>query len=237
MKGTSEPQLSDIKKALNSAGATHVLLDMDGTLLDKYFDDYFWGQLVPEKYAEKHRMTLAQAHAELYEKYKAQEETLNWTDVDYWSAELDLDIMALKAQIRHLIEVHPHVESFLREMRSRGKLIYIVTNAHDKVLDIKLKKTELGRYLDGAVTSAGIGYPKEDLRFWELAQRELGFEKGRALFVDDTLEVLKTARRYGLNLLVYKARATGKTEPLPSEDFVSIHDFDELLDSEASEEG
>jgi FMN phosphatase YigB (HAD superfamily) len=83
LKGTSEPQLSDIKKALYGASATHVLLDMDGTLLDKYFDDYFWGQLVPEKYAEKHRMTLAQAHAELYEKYKAQEETLNWTDVDY----------------------------------------------------------------------------------------------------------------------------------------------------------
>jgi putative hydrolase of the HAD superfamily len=65
----------------------------------------------------------------------------------------------------------------------------------------------------------------------------LGFEKDRALFVDDTLEVLKTARRFGLSLLVYKARATSKAEPLPSEDFVSIHDFDELLDSEASEEG
>ena len=31
-----------------------VLLDLDGTLLDKYFDDYFWGHLVPEKYAEKY---------------------------------------------------------------------------------------------------------------------------------------------------------------------------------------
>jgi len=30
-----------------------VLLDMDGTLLDRYFDDYFWEHLVPEKYAEK----------------------------------------------------------------------------------------------------------------------------------------------------------------------------------------
>jgi len=28
----------------------YVLLDMDGTLLDKYFDDYFWEHLLPERY-------------------------------------------------------------------------------------------------------------------------------------------------------------------------------------------
>ena len=28
-----------------------VLLDMDGTLLDKHFDDYFWEQYVPEHYS------------------------------------------------------------------------------------------------------------------------------------------------------------------------------------------
>ncbi len=28
-------------------GIKYVLLDMDGTLLDKYFDDYFWEHLVP----------------------------------------------------------------------------------------------------------------------------------------------------------------------------------------------
>ncbi len=35
------------------ADIRYVLLDMDGTLLDKYFDDYFWEHLLPEKYAEK----------------------------------------------------------------------------------------------------------------------------------------------------------------------------------------
>ena len=32
---------------------TWVLLDMDGTLLDKHFDDYFWETLVPEEYARR----------------------------------------------------------------------------------------------------------------------------------------------------------------------------------------
>ena len=48
------PTVHDIKASLAAHAITHVLLDMDGTLLDKYFDDYFWEHLVPEKYADKH---------------------------------------------------------------------------------------------------------------------------------------------------------------------------------------
>jgi len=48
----------------------YVLLDMDGTLLDKYFDDYFWEHLLPEKYAEKKNITFGKAKEELLAKYK-----------------------------------------------------------------------------------------------------------------------------------------------------------------------
>ncbi len=38
---------------------TWVLLDMDGTLLDKHFDDYFWETLVPQEYARRQGLPLA----------------------------------------------------------------------------------------------------------------------------------------------------------------------------------
>src|SRR4030042_2240652 len=94
-----------------------VLLDMDGTLLDKYFDDYFWEHLVPEKYSEKHNISFGKAKEKLTGKYRTHEGTLNWTDLDFWSKELDLDIPALKEQIKHFIEVHPHVEAFLQFLK------------------------------------------------------------------------------------------------------------------------
>src|SRR5574340_822006 len=118
------PTTLQIKEALKTNEITHILLDMDGTLLDKYFDDYFWEHLVPEKYADKHGISFGKAKEELLRKYKSHEETLNWTDIDFWSRELGLEIMALKEQIRHLVEVHPHVEEFLGLMRSRKKKIY-----------------------------------------------------------------------------------------------------------------
>lgn len=221
--------IEHIRKALHSDDIIHVLLDMDGTLLDKYFDDYFWEHLVPEKYAEKHGITFGKAKEELFEKYRSQEGTLNWTDVDYWSRELNLDILALKEQIRHLIEIHPHVEEFFGRLKRRYKKIWIVTNAHYKVLGMKLKKTELGKYLDGAITSFDMGIPKEYIDFWRKAQKRIGFKKEHTLFIDDTIDVLKTAERFGIAYLVHKAKSNSKVLPRLSNEFVSIKDFNELF--------
>ena len=219
----------DIKDALKGPDIPFVLLDMDGTLLDKYFDDYFWEHLVPEKYADKHGITFGKAKEELMKKYQSQEQTLNWTDIDFWSRELGIDILALKEQIRHLIEVHPHVVDFLKLMMSRKKKVYIATNAHDKVLAMKLKKTDLGKYVTGAVTSAEMGFPKEKLEFWRRAEKKLGFHKDNTLFVDDTVAVLKTAKTYGIKYLVYKSLANSKIKPGSSAEFPTVTDFHELM--------
>jgi putative hydrolase of the HAD superfamily len=211
----------------------YVLLDMDGTLLDKYFDDYFWEHLLPQKYAEKKNITFGRAKEEMLRKYKIHEGTLNWTDIDFWSKEVDIDIPALKEQIRHLIEVHPHVEDFLRLLRRRGKKIFLLTNAHYKVLDLKLKKTQLGKYFDSAVTSCEIGYPKEMIQFWEKVQKRLDFEKEEALFIDDTPAVLRTARKFGIKYLLYKAYASSRSSKGRSKEFPILQDFSELMDNGA----
>jgi len=207
----------------------YILLDMDGTLLDLYFDDYFWGHLVPEKYAEKHDMSFGAAKEYLYETYKSHEKTLNWCDIDFWSRELKLDIPALKEQIRHLIEVHPHVIDFLKLMRKQKKKIYLLTNAHFKTVKIKFKKTKIGEYFDDVLCSFNVGHPKEDLEFWHKAQKKLKFDKENSLFIDDTEDVLKTAKEYGIKYLLFKAAASSKLEPKKTEEFMTIHDFRELM--------
>lgn len=206
-----------------------VLLDMDGTLLDLYFDDYFWGHLVPAKYAEKHNITSGAAKERLFKKYRSHEKTLNWTDIDFWSRELHLDIPALKEQLRHLIEVHPHVEDFLRMLRRHRKKIFLVTNAHYKTINIKLKKTELGRYFDSVLCSFDVGYPKESIEFWHKAQGILRFDKEKSLFIDDTEDVLKTASEFGIKYTVLKARANSRLKPRKSNEFITINDFRELI--------
>jgi putative hydrolase of the HAD superfamily len=210
----------------------HVLLDMDGTLLDRYFDDYFWEHLVPEKYAEKNNITFGKAKEELFKRYKVEEGTLNWTDLDFWSSELDLDIPALKEQIKHLIEVHPYVEEFLSMLRSYKKRVSLVTNAHYKSIEIKLKKTAIGRYFNSVISSFDVGYPKESLKFWEKAERILLFKKERTLHIDDSIEVLRTAKAYGIKYLILKTRPNSKIkiDKIESqEEFIEVSDFKDLI--------
>ncbi|MGD8353860.1 MAG: HAD hydrolase-like protein, partial [Pseudomonadota bacterium] len=139
-----------------------VLLDMDGTLLDKHFDDHFWEEYVPARYAEVNRITETEAKADLMRRYRSREETLDWTDLDFWSGQLDLDILSLKRQIQHLISIHPNVVEFLARLRTARKSVYLVTNAHNKTLDLKMERTFLADRFDGIITSHQIGVPKED---------------------------------------------------------------------------
>ncbi len=206
-----------------------VLLDMDGTLLDKYFDDYFWGHFLPEQYAAKYNTEINDAKKQLLLRYKKEEKTLAWSDIDFWSEEFDLDITALKEQIHHLIAVHPHVEDFLGFLRTEKKRIHLVTNAHYKTLDLKLRKTEIGKYFDSIICAFDIGLPKEDTDFWPRLEKVIGFEKERTMLVDDNEDVLKSALAYGMGYIILKARPSSREGTRSSDHFTAIADFDELM--------
>ena len=110
----------------------------------------------------------------VFARYRREEGTLNWTDIDFWSRELDLDIPALKEGIRHLIEVHPDTEEFLQFLRQQGKKVALVTNAHYKTLDLKMNHTGLLDYFDEVISSFDLGVPKEDVRLLGDFAREIG---------------------------------------------------------------
>ena len=209
---------------------TWVLLDMDGTILDKYFDDYFWEILVPEEYARLRGLDLTDAKQELFARYQREEGTLNWTDIDFWSRELELDIPALKEGIRHLIEVHPDTEDFLKFLQERSKKVALVTNAHTKTLALKMDHTGLLGYFDEVISSFDLGTPKEDVHFWEILRERLAFDFRHTLLVDDNAEALAAARSFGVKYPYFKAKSSSRLEAESHPDFPSIESFYELMD-------
>jgi 5'-nucleotidase len=205
-----------------------VLLDMDGTLLDLHFDNHFWLEYVPARYAEAKGIPLTQATEELLGRYKSVEGTLDWYCVDHWSRELGLDIVLLKEEVDHLISVHPHVLDFLDQLMCAGKERVLVTNAHQKTLALKMEKTRLAGFFNQVISSHQLGLPKEHPQFWNRLQNLHPFDPKRTLFVDDSPAVLESAQAYGMGWVLAILKPDS-TQPLrENAEFPAIKDFSEI---------
>ncbi len=222
-------QITKKEPQIDWQGIDTVLLDMDGTLLDKHFDDYFWEEYIPEIYARQNNISIFTAEDELLAKYKEQEGSLDWTDLDFWSRKLDLDIEKLKQDVNHLISVHPYVLEFLEFCRGNGKKIFLVTNAHPKTLAIKMAKTEMAGEFDALICADEIGVAKEDPAFWGKLAERIDFDKGRTLLADDNEVVLASAAEYGIENLIFVAKSSSHQPTVYSERFQSIIFFKELM--------
>ena len=203
---------------------------MDGTLLDLHFDNHFWREHVPLRYAEKHDLSVDDAKQTLYPRFRSVEGTMDWYCVDYWSRELDLDISALKRELEHLIQVHPHVAEFLQALRASGKRVALLTNAHHKVIELKMATTGLAEHFDHLICAHTFSVPKEDPQFWPKLAEQDHFHRDTTLFVDDSLPVLRAARDYGIRFLRAVRLPDSKAPPKETEEFIAIERFDELLE-------
>jgi len=206
-----------------------VLLDMDGTLLDLHFDNHFWQEHVPRRYAERHALEVATARAELSARYKRVEGTLDWYCVDYWTRELDLDIAQLKREVAHLVALRPDALDFLAATRARDKRLVLVTNAHRKALAIKLDRAPIADYFDRIVCSHELSSPKERIEFWERLQNVEPYNAAASVLIDDSLPVLRAARSYGIAQLIAVKQPDSRLPERPPAEFPAILNLAELM--------
>ncbi len=175
-----------------------VLLDMDGTLLDLHFDSHFWLEYMPRIWATRNGFMLEDARIKLFRMLDQHSGTLNWYCVDFWSTALGLDIMELKGQVAHKIAYRPTAEEFLRRCQQESNDVRMVTNAHRKVLELKIVKTNIDQYFDQLLCSHELEHPKEDAEFWHKLHQLKAFDPQRTLFIDDSEAVLESAARHGI---------------------------------------
>lgn len=203
-----------------------VLLDMDGTLLDLQFDNWFWQRHVPDQYALAKKLPRPEAHRLLHDWINSHLGTLNWYCLDFWRRELGLDVTELKRKAANGIAIRPGAESFLQTLRDSDKQVVMVTNAHRDALAIKLEKTGIGDYFQHIVSSHDYGHAKEAQPFWQTLQRQLPFHVSRAVLVDDSLPVLHSAQRFGIGQTVSIRHPDSSLAPrLNTDPFPAIDDF------------
>ena len=206
-----------------------VLLDMDGTLLDLHFDNFFWQEYLPKRYAEINLLDARQARQSIHQQTRSIAGTLNWYSTDYWSQVLGVDIVQLKQEIAHKVAIRPHCEDFLDDLRNAGKDVVMVTNAHQDSLELKMDKTGIADKFDSMITVHEFSLPKEDPDCWSEVYRRHPFDRARTLLIDDNLKALQSALDFGIEQVLAIHQPDSKAPTMDVMHFLAIHSFQEIM--------
>lgn len=206
-----------------------VLFDMDGTLLDQHFDNTFWLEYLPKHYAEQHGLSSAQVQIKLKQLYQEYEGQLNWYCTDFWSEQLQLDIVALKQALTPFIQLRPNAQALLDWLTAQKIPFYLATNAHPSSVALKMEHVPIQHYFKAIINAHDLKFPKEHQGFWQACAQQISFDKNRTLFIDDNETVLKSAQKFGIQHLLTIAQPDSQQPKRTQTEFPAIEDFTDLM--------
>jgi putative hydrolase of the HAD superfamily len=210
---------------LNWSDISTVLLDMDGTILDLHFDTHFWLEYLPQYYSQHHGVSLEEAQTILNKYFKELAGTIDWYCLDYWTELTQIPIAIIKREVQHLIRLRDDAHEFLTALRESNREIILVTNAHPDALSLKIERTQLDKYFDELYSTHEFGVVKESQLLWERLQAKEKFDLDNTLFVDDSLPVLNSARKYGFKHLLAIENPDSTKQHNVFDNYTSTADF------------
>lgn len=202
-----------------------VLLDMDGTLLDLHFDNHFWLETLPQKLADKNNQPLQQAKAYMTAECAKVFGQIQWYCLDFWQEKLDIDIVAAKREIQHLISLREDTIPFLDALKASGKDVILVTNAHRDSLSLKVEMTQLDTHISRLISTHDYGVTKESQKLWQALQEDVGFDNATTLFVDDSIPILTAAQDFGIQHLLCVDNPDSQKPLRGITEFASVVDY------------
>ncbi|MCY3822099.1 MAG: GMP/IMP nucleotidase [Gammaproteobacteria bacterium] len=206
-----------------------VLLDMDGTLIDLYFDNFLWNQRLPEVVAAARGIGVAAAREQLYGHMRGIPRSLDYYSLDYWSRYAGLDIVGLHRELSHLIAYRANASRFVRAVRASGRRAVLVTNAHPKSLAVKDARLDLTVELDAHYSAHAFGHPKQYGEFWSALNRHDPYDPARTLFIDDDEDVLGAALESGIDQVLCVAQPDSQAPKRSALPFTALDDFEEIM--------
>ena len=105
----------------------------------------------------------------------------------------------------------------------------MITNAHHQALELKLEKTKISHYFDELISSHQYGFIKEQQAFWQRLQSEIQFDPKRTLFIDDSVDVLDSAAKYGIAHILSIRSPDTKSKPREICKYPMLNDFSDIM--------
>ena len=110
----------------------------------------------------------------------------------------------------------------------------LITNAHPKSLQIKMEHTGISHYFDQCISSHTLKLAKENHGFWDSLQSLEKYDPERSVLFDDSLPVLRQARREGIKHLFGIEKPDSKNPAVLIDEFPQVDDFSKIMPSQSN---
>jgi len=205
-----------------------VFLDMDGTLLDLNYDNYVWGTLVPQAYADLKNLSLHTAQQTLLPYMHKIRGTLEFYCFDHWINYTGIDLVAVHDAASALLSYRPGAEAFLNWLRQIAITSVIATNAHPESIRVKHNSTRICDLVDAVVSNQQYSAPKETDQYWIKLLQDFPYPPSQCLFIDDNIPVLESAERNGIGHLLTISRPDSQRPKRSGLGYPAFDDFSEI---------
>ena len=195
---------------------TGAIFDMDGTLIDSLgvWDDVLWRKFgerylgdcgfLPNEKDEKavRTMTLRQGMELIYEKYgigESAEELLKFAEEiveDFYS---------------NSVEMKSGAKEYLQYLKDMGVKICLATATDNHLVEVALKRCDIGKYFDHIVTCTEVGAGKDKPDVFLAALDKIGTNLETTWLFEDSLKALETAKAAGFKTVgIYDKNTSGQ---------------------------
>lgn len=128
------------------------------------------------------------------------------------------------------IQAKPHVVEVLKELKTRGAELHVLTASPHTVLDVCLKRLGIFEMFTNIWSCDDFGTTKADPQIYRMAAERIGKPINEILFLDDNYNVDKTAASAGMKVCgVFDASSAEYTDEIKSVSDHYINDFGELF--------
>ncbi len=203
-----------------------ISFDLDGTIVDGRYGNMVWLEGVPERYAEKYSLPVAEALVEVKKAYDSVGVShLLWYDIDYWLRRIDLTVSVPELLDRYCgyIRVLPHVAEVVEALHAKYQLV-IASNAARIFVEKELSHTGLERYFSPVISATSdFGMVKKEEGFYRRLCAVLGVSPAEIAHVGDhAVFDFEIPRLVGIDSYYYN--------PAAAANGTVINDFMDLLE-------
>lgn len=179
----------------------YISLDLQGTLSNSKFSDNFWFEIIPQKYAEKFKITIEEAKQVLKQKFKeCGVYNILYYDDKYWAQYLNFDVKQELDQSLIIPSINKEIYEYFDKI-NLPKIIISTTT--DLFINYELKeKVKDFEKIYSCVDYFKIGGKTKEV--YQKVAKELNVNPEEILHIgDNSLMDVENAKKAGVNAILY----------------------------------